>query len=310
MLRLHRVAMRRRSRQRNHNESPVLERRQFLVRSMAGMGVAAGGSAGALASRIDPRDVQIREYEVAVRDLPKEMHGLRLLHISDTHYGPYTGLSFLEQVAGHANRLEPDIVLMTGDYVHLTPLSIEGGIEVLSAYKARFGSLAVMGNHEHWEGALACRRMFEKIGLPLIDNDRIYLTRDGLTSKAVPGRSICIAGLGDLWEDRVDIEKAVGGVADDVPRIILSHNPDSAEIIAPARQRVDLILSGHTHGGQISLPIVGPPGTGSRHGRKYLGGLCNGPQCPVIVSRGVGTAFIPVRFRVPPEIGIIKLTTA
>jgi predicted MPP superfamily phosphohydrolase len=286
-----------------------INRRQFLARSAAGaVGVATGGL-GSYASLVAPEILRVRRYAIPVAGLPPEFDGLRIVHVSDTHYGPYVSMPFLEQVFERANALGGDLVLLTGDYVHYTPESIGPGIDALRRLQARYGAAAVMGNHEHWEGAEACRERFRRIGLPLLDNARLFLTPDGLGEACVPGRSVCVAGVGDLWEDEVSFEKALDGVPEDVPRIILSHNPDAAEIADP-RHRIDLMLSGHTHGGQISLPVIGPPVAPSAYGEKYLGGLCQGPSCPVVVSRGVGLAGVPLRLGVPPELGVITLRRA
>ena len=287
-------------------------RRRFLLRTAAGAAAAAAAAAagcGAYASIIEPGCIKLRTYEVPIDGLPAELDGIRLAHVSDTHYGPYTALSFLEGVAGRVSALDTDYVVMTGDYVHFTPRSIERGIGLLAKFKSRLGSVAVMGNHEHWEGAGACRREFERIGLPLVDNARLFLTPDGLRGEPIPGKSLCLAGVGDYHEDMVSFEKALDGVPEAMPRIVLSHNPDTAELIRTG-QRVDLMLCGHTHGGQVSLPGIGAPWTGSQYGSKYLGGMCRGPHCPVLVSRGVGIALLPLRFRVPPEVGLVTLRRA
>jgi len=166
-----------------------------------------------------------------------------------------------------------------------------------------------LGNHEHWEGARACRKEFDKIDIPLIDNDRLFLTPGGLRERPVTERSLCIAGVGDVWTDEVSFADALRGVPADMPRVVLSHNPDAAEM-NDARHRIDLMLSGHTHGGQVRLPVIGAPWRPSKYGSRYLGGKCRGPQCPVIVSRGIGLAGIPLRFRVPPELCVITLVRA
>jgi len=238
--------------------------------------------------------------------LPREFDGLQIAHVSDTHYGPYTSLSYLQSVVERVNQLKPDLILLTGDYVHRTPLAIEPGIGLLKELRPRLGMIAVLGNHDHWEGADACRAMFKKTAIPLIDNAHLYLTPDGLLNDAKAGATLCIAGVGDLWEGDVRLSDALWGIPDSIPRILLSHNPDVAESIPP-EARIDLMLSGHTHGGQVSLPFIGAPFAPTAYGAKYLGGLCHGPQCRVIVSRGVGLAAFPIRFGVPSEIGRITL---
>ena len=286
-----------------------LGRRQFLVRSGLSVVSTAAGATGGYASFVAPEQLRVRWYQQAIVGLPNALHGLRLVQVSDTHYGPYTSLTYLKYVMDQANSLDGDLVVLTGDYVHLTPDAIPDGIGVLGSLKGRLGRVAVLGNHEHWEGAEACRAEFRRIGIPLLDNGRMFITPDGLEHKPVHGESLCVAGVGDLWTDRVSFSDAFRGVPSDMPRVLLSHNPDVAENIAE-RYRVDVMLSGHTHGGQVRLPVIGAPWRPSAFGNKYLGGRCSGPRCPVIVSRGVGMAGVPMRFRVPPELCVIELAKA
>ncbi len=284
----------------------LLNRRQFLTRSATGAGSLAMAGVGSYAYMVEPNRLQIRPYEVPIHGLPAALDGIRLAHVSDTHYGPFTGLPYLREVAEEVNRLNPDLVVFTGDHVHFTPDSVEPGIGQLADYTSRMGSVAVMGNHEHWEGTEACRTAFRKAGIQLVENTHLFLTPEGLSSHPNNDAMLCIAGVGDLWEDEVSFDNALAKVPEFVPRVMLSHNPDAAEQIGPLH-RVDLMLSGHTHGGQVHIPFLGSPPNGSDFGERYLGGLCQGPACPVIVSRGVGTSFMPIRFRVPPEVGLITL---
>lgn len=287
----------------------TLGRREFLLASTTGAAMAASGGIGFYASLVEPSQLRIRRYEIPIAGLPAELEGLRLVHVTDTHYGPYNASRYIEEALEAANALEGDLAVLTGDYVHFTPRSVAPGIALFARLKARFGTVAVLGNHEHWESAAACREAFRRIGVPLVDNDRLFLTRNGLSPEPDGDRALCVAGLGDLWEDRVLFARAFRGVPDAMPRILLSHNPDAADLV-DAGHRVDLMLSGHTHGGQVSLPVFGPPVVPSRSGAKYLGGLCEGPRCPVLVSRGVGMAGIPMRLRVPPEISEVRLVRA
>jgi predicted MPP superfamily phosphohydrolase len=289
-------------------ESPhAISRRRFIGIS-GGAVAAAGAGVAAYATVWEPESLRVREYTIPVRDLPDDLHGMRCVHISDTHYGPYVTLPFLRSVIACANSLNPDFIILTGDYVHRTPRAIDAGIGVLAGLKSRFGAVAVLGNHDHWEGADACREAFNDIDLPLIDNTRVFLTRNGFRQHVDDG-ALCIGGVGDLWEDDVLLDVVLEGVPDGMPRFVLSHNPDFAEVM-PAAFRVDLMLSGHTHGGQVWMPGMGTPVLPSGYGQKYAGGMCRGPRCPVLVSRGVGMAIIPVRFGVPPEIGLLTLVKA
>src|SRR5262249_27308037 len=123
---------------------------------------------------------------------------------------------------------------------------------------------------------------------------------------------LAISAVGDLWEDRQDYRRALDGLPASMPRLLLSHNPDVAEEAAfiASGLRVDLMLSGHTHGGQIRLPGVGAPISSSRFGQKYCEGLVEGPACRVFVCRGIGVSAFPLRLGVPPEIAVLELRRA
>ena len=284
----------------------ALSRRELIASAATGAIVVAGASTALYATLIAPRRVVVREYRIAIRGLAPALSGLRLVHISDTHYGPFVSLGFLAAVMERANRLEPDLVVLTGDYVHRTARAIAPGIGVFARLRARLGIVAVLGNHDHWEGASACRRALQRAGIPTIDNSRRFIVGDELVTELPATPGLCVAGLGDLWEDAAGFSSALAGVPAAMPRILLSHNPDAAERV-PADLRVDLMLSGHTHGGQLRFPAVGAPLVPSAYGDRYEGGLCKGPRCDVLVSRGVGLSIIPVRFGVAPEIGLITL---
>lgn len=282
-------------------------RRRLLA---AGLAAPAAGLA-VYASAVEPGSLEVRRYEVKLSGLPPALEGLKIGHLSDTHHGPLVSLGFIRSAIERLNSEGPDIVFLTGDFVHQTQLAIPDGIGVLTECRARFGSLSVLGNHDHWESEQLCRQEFGRRGLRLIDSDRVFLSADGLSDDPVKD-SVAICGVGDLWEGKLEPEAALRGVPEDCPRLLLSHNPDVAELI-PLRHpglRFDLQFSGHTHGGQVLLPGVGPLATGSAYGKRYLGGLLAGPAWPVVVSRGVGMTVFPVRFRVPPEIGLVTLRAA
>jgi predicted MPP superfamily phosphohydrolase len=284
------------------------DRRRFLKRAAATAGGVLIGGTGVYGIFLEPQSLALRRYRIPIRDLPPALDGLRIVQVSDTHLGPYVALPYLLGMVEQVNALRPDLIALTGDYVHRTPLSIVPGIGLLARLRPRMGMTAVLGNHDHWEGASACRREFARIGVPLIDNDRLFVTPRGLQRDPPPlGGGFCLAGVGDLWEDRIDPARALRGVDDVMPRLLLSHNPDAAEEMGDDH-RLDLILAGHTHGGQVALPVIGAPIVPSAFGQRYAGGLCAGPACPVLVSRGVGMAVLPLRLGVPPEIVELTLT--
>lgn len=289
--------------------TPLTSRRQFLKYSAGAGLIFVPGSLGTYSTVIEPGELVLRRYNAPIRDLPTRFEGLTIAQISDTHYGPYVSLRYLERMVERVNALQPDLIALTGDYVLHSPRAIDYGVQVFSKLRARLGIAGVLGNHDHWEGADEIRGRFAGIDVPLIDNSRLFLTESGLVSDP-SGDAIAIAGLGDLWEDRPSFAAALEGVPAAMPRVMLSHNPDTAEAHEGDNHRVDLMLSGHTHGGQVSVPGRGALLLPSAYGRKYEGGWCEGPNFSAIVSRGVGMAYLPIRFGVPPEIVLVTLRRA
>lgn len=233
-----------------------------------------------------------------------------MVQLSDIHHGPWLSIGYVRSVVEAANRLRPDLIVLTGDYVQSAPAYIVPVVEALSHLRAAIGVVGVLGNHDWWEDGPLTQREFHRHGIPLIDNARLFLT-PGRELKVSANEGLCLAGLGDLWEGAPDYGAALAGVPPDMPRLLLSHNPDAAEERAFVRagHRVDLMLSGHTHGGQIRVPGMGTPAIPSRYGQKYAYGLVRGPACPVMVSSGLGMAILPLRAGAPPEIVEIELRT-
>jgi hypothetical protein len=197
-----------------------------------------------------------------------------------------------------ANALEPDVVLLLGDYVHRGARYIAPGIAPFAKLRARDGVYAVLGNHDHWDGQADTLRALRAAGVESLVNRSVVLRRRG--------DPLVVAGVGDWMEDEQRLDVALAGRAPGQPRIVMSHNPDYAESLPPS-ERVDLLVSGHTHGGQVSLPGYGAPLLPSRYGRKYQQGLVEGPRSKVYVTRGVSTIAPPVRLFCRPEVTAITL---
>lgn len=282
-------------------------RRRFLSRTGTAL-VGIGGGLALDATIVEPSAIAVRHYRLKINGLPAALEGMRLGHLSDTHYGPFISLTHIRHAIDKLHEQRVDFICLTGDYVHRTSRAIHDGIGVLEECQGRLGAAAVLGNHDHYEGAGWCRERFKQIGIPTLDHRRAFLTKSGLVqSEVAPDDSIVLAGLGDLWQDPGSLANLLIDLDDQRPRLVLSHNPDTAERWDAQKFRVDGMLSGHTHGGQVWVPGFGTPILPSSYGQKYAGGFCLGPAFPVIVSRGVGMGTLPVRFRVPAEVGIIEL---
>ena len=193
-----------------------------------------------------------------------------------------------------ANSLEPDLVLLAGDYVSRHPRYIKPGLRPGKA-QGPDRPLAVLGNHDHWEGGPAVRHAVAEAGISLTDNMGFWLDRQG--------DRLRICGVGDL--DRPAVLSRAGRCHD--ARCCDHAFPQSGRCETIRDRRVGLILSGHTHGGQVVMPGFGAPIVPSRYGQKYLHGLVQGPSCQVFITRGPGTVGLPVRFLCRPEIVQITL---
>ena len=290
------------------SSEPRLSRRRLLL------GGAGGLATGAVA--VYPMSIATRHFEVTrrtfgVRDLPPELSGLRIVQLTDIHHGPWIPIQHVRTIVATANSLNPDVILLTGDYVHRSAAYITPVVNELAKLRATIGIVGVLGNHDWWEDGPLIQREFARVGIPLIDNGRRFVTpQRQLVEHATEG--LCLAGVGDLYTDTQRYDAALGNVLAGMPRLLLSHNPDVAEdpALAIHAYRVDLMLCGHTHGGQIYIPGIGSPIVPSQFGEKYARGLVQGPVCPVFISRGLGHTVLPVRIGVRPEMAVIELAMA
>lgn len=294
--------------------SPAMpSRRAFLLDGPLAVGGAAGALVGAHSVVVAPFDLKIERYTIGVRNLPRGLEGMRVVQISDTHLGPHVPPEFVARVVRESIGLRPDVFLLTGDYVHRgTDCNARAAALFEPLVETGRPVIGVLGNHDWYGDGRDMARRLTKVGVRMVDNDRVFIdaAMRGVTEEA-PAEGVCIAGLGDFGKDTMDFEAAFRGVPEGMARIVLQHQPDAVEtrefVEGP---RMDVIFAGHTHGGQIRLPLIGAPVTLSRYGQKYASGLAQGPRCPVVVSRGVGMSFLPVRIGVRPEVVEVTLVRA
>jgi uncharacterized protein len=248
----------------------------------------------------EARTLSVTQTTIELPQLPSPFEGMIIAFLSDLHCSRLTPPTFLEGVVDETLRLKPDLILLGGDYIthgtkYLRPVG-----DLLSRLSAPFGVYSVMGNHDHWVDVGAVRKALTRAGIMDLTNSGTWLRLDG--------SRIRIAGVGDLWEDRQDLGAALDGTKENDVAILLSHNPDFAAKLRD--KRVKLILSGHTHGGQVRLPGVGPLVTNSKYGRRWASGLITLDHFQLYVSRGLGTVVVPIRYNCPPELSLIKLSSS
>lgn len=239
----------------------------------------------------------VEEVEVHLKRLPKKLDGLRIAHLSDIHHSPFTDLDHISDAVRRANDLKPDIVMLTGDYVSHEPEYIAPMAEAMSGLEAEFGAFACLGNHDHWTDAeLVTRRLSE-------NNIRV-LINEGIR-KTIRGASFWLAGVDDYMVGKTDVKAAMHGSFPDEMKLLLAHNP--VIVRQAARREVDLVLSGHTHGGQVKIRDderrILPK-------RRLTSGLHRRYDTHIYITRGIGTVVLPVRYQCPPEISLITLRSA
>jgi uncharacterized protein len=246
----------------------------------------------------EPFMLAIERTEIFLPRLPKNLDGLRLVHLSDFHYGPLTNSQHLERAVQAANDLHPDLIALTGDYISHDRGYAAACAEVVGRLRARHGVYAVLGNHDHWTDAALVADLFRAEGIRVLINEGMRVD--------ISGESFWLAGVDDTMVGLEDLPLALAGSGDDELKLLLAHNP--IILRRAARAQVDLVLSGHTHGGQVTLrPEKSRSG---RPRRRLLRGLGRWGNTQIYVTRGLGTVVLPIRYGCPPEVSSLELRAA
>lgn len=244
----------------------------------------------------DVYDIEVTRYDVIVDDLPPSFDGYRIAFLTDTHIASFVRRDFHDEVLAQVRRFDPDLVLLGGDFVtfhrHI-PLIAE---RLLDGLSARDGVFAVLGNHDYWAGADEIVETLTAHGVRLLTNAHVILARGADT--------LPLAGIDEIYRGTPDVERAFAGVNDSAPCLAISHHPDVIDIVG--RRRVDLLLCGHTHGGQIRFPFFGAVVVPSVHEGAYAAGFHRVGAVLMYVSRGVG-AIPPLRILCRPEVATFTL---
>jgi predicted MPP superfamily phosphohydrolase len=297
----------------------MTSRRRFL-QWLLRLGLGAGAAA-TYATAIEPLLLRTTRYDLRPKHWPAGLD-LSLAVLADMHAcEPWMDIGRIESVVARTNALNADLILLLGDYAAghrfvTGPVDSSDWSQPLARLKAPLGVHAILGNHDWWDdrgvqasgkGPPYARRALERVGIPVYENDAVRVAKDG--------HPFWLAGLGDqlaFWSTRRrypgrrigvdDLTATLAKVQDDAPVILLAHEPD---ILPRVPERVSLVLSGHTHGGQVRL-FGWSPVVPSRFGNRFAYGHVR-EQCDLIVSGGLGCSIIPVRLGVPPEIVLVNL---
>lgn len=240
--------------------------------------------------------IEVTEHRIWLEGLPGAFCGFRVVHLTDIHHGLFLPLHAVIEAVKLANRLEPDVVALTGDFVTYSRAYIEPVAAILGLLRARHGIYAVLGNHDFRVGADEVARALR--------HQHIEVLRNRHTAVCRRGHALYIAGVDD-FRYGADLGRALRGIPRGAPTLLLAHNP--AIIRRAARAGVGFVLSGHTHGGQVRLPVVGTIYGRSAERLRFKSGWDRLGPTQIYVSRGIGTVVLPLRVRCPAEIAHFRL---
>ncbi len=267
-------------------------RRRFLQAGVGGLATApmvvSGYGAGYAA----------KSYDVQELSLPFG-RSLRVVQLTDIHAGLYMTRDQIRRYADQVIALQPDLFVLTGDFISNSMVFLPGCVEEMARVRARYGTFATLGNHEHlWGRPNEVQAILRQYAIPLLNNAHQMIQSDQ--------GPFAVAGIDDLVSGKPDLEAALRGLGTAIPTLLLSHHPE----IFPqaAAHRIPLTLSGHYHGGQIKLRLPGGDISMAHLWTPYPEGLYRINASHLYVSRGIGTTFTPVRLNAPPEVTVFHLT--
>jgi len=275
------------------------ERRRVAPRRTTPLRTIASGLVQiARAAFAEPYQLAVERHAVGLKRLPGALDGLKVVHLSDIHHGPFTGREQIERAIEIANSLQPDIVALTGDYISHEREYVQPCAEMLGRLRARCGVYAVLGNHDNWVDAALVTDLFSAEGIRVLVNEGLRFEDRGA--------SFWLAGVDDTMVGLEDLPLALAGSRSDELKLLLAHNP--VILRRAARAGVDLVLSGHTHGGQVTWR--NERSASGRVRRRILRGLARCGETQIYVTRGLGTVVLPVRYGCLPEVSLLTLRCA
>jgi predicted MPP superfamily phosphohydrolase len=269
---------------------------------LTGMAASAGGL-GYIA-QVEPAWLDITRVSLKLPRLGSAFAGLRIVQISDIHYGHWMTVERFQKVIECILEQHPDVIAITGDFLHgyrweaVHPRLLAELAEAFRPLAKACLTVGVLGNHDHWTDASAVRAMLEEVGIVDLSNTTHTLRRGG--------DLLHLAGVDDVWEEHDRLEDVLAQLPEDGAAILLAHEPDFADESAAAG-RFDLQISGHSHGGQVVLPFIGPPVT-PYLAHKYPNGLYRVGEMLLYTNRGVGMGDVLVRFNCRPEVTVFTLS--
>jgi predicted MPP superfamily phosphohydrolase len=276
-----------------------INRRTFL-RLAGGTAIAAGlgGAVAVDAAAVEPNNVIVERKQVRLPNLPNAFDGFRIVLLTDLHLHPFTTTELIRRTVEISNALKPDLVLLGGDFVCGSAEAVLELAPILERLDAKHGLFAVLGNYDYYRGADIVLDGLRRVSIRVLMNEGVRLT--------VGAGSIFLAGIDSVSAGQPDPGAAFSARKNEAVSLALVHEPDYISELSRLVQ-VDLQLSGHTHGGQVRIPGLGPIVL-PELGHTYVEGLYRVGRSQVYTSRGIGMVGVPFRFNCPPELTEITLS--
>jgi len=256
---------------------------------------------------VEPNRLVVNETSIALPNLPTGLSNLKIVAISDIHGGSvFISESKLQTIVETANAQEPDLIFLLGDFVsqeHFNRENLKMSAETIAGHlkmlKAKHGVYAVLGNHDWWYNGKKVQKALEDVGIRVLENDVAELV--------INGQTLWILGVPDYFTRQpINLNLPLKKINRDGTIIAITHNPD---VFPELPSKISLTLAGHTHGGQVNFPIVGAMIVPSQYGQRFAKGHIVEDNKHLFVTSGIGTSIFPVRFRVPPEIAVLRLSS-
>ena len=248
-----------------------------------------------LGAHNDVYDIEITRHDVFVDDLPDAFDGYRIAFLTDTHVARFVRKQFYEEIIRHTEKFDPDLILLGGDFVTFNRHIQLMADQLIAPLRARDGLFAVLGNHDYWAGGDEVRDAMTARGVQFIINKSVMLRRNGA--------ELPLVGIDEVYRGEPDVDGAFAGVPWG-PRLGVTHHPDLIGRLE--NRRIDLLLCGHTHGGQIRVPFFGPIVVPSKYEARFAAGFHRVGNVLMYVSRGIG-AIPPIRILCKPEVATFVL---
>ena len=275
--------------------SLMLTRRKSLKLLLAATPVAACAEA----FYFEPKRLSTTRQTIFINNLPQELDGFKIVHLTDFHFKPDTDDELLTDIIAATRAENPDLIALTGDYVTDDSSALLPLLEHLQHLSAKHGVFASMGNHDGWTAPnIFYKTHFENAGIHFLINQNTQLD--------VNGTPLHIAGTDYVWRGNPNPQRTLRGIPEGETILALVHEPDYFDTMR-AQRPIHLQLSGHTHGGQCCVPFIGYAPVKVDYGKKYVYGHYLQGDSQLFVSRGTGTSGLRVRFACPPELAILTL---